>query len=110
MKNFKPGDLGEGKCYSMNDTDMFKEIKIQSAPNKSRTNDLWISLPLRYTTEQWETRCKMGRRLIRFMMTNFPPTASIGMSICGAQCNNDTNEEGNIEAWKSELKKLLFSE
>lgn len=84
MKNFKPGDLGEGKCYSMNDTDIFKEIKIQSAPNKSRTNDLWISLPLRYTTEQWETRCKMGRRLIRFMMTNFPPTASIGMSICGA--------------------------
>ena len=53
MKNFKPGDLGEGKCYSMNDTDIFKEIKIQSAPNKSRTNDLWISLPLRYTTEQW---------------------------------------------------------
>lgn len=49
---FKPGDLGEGKCYSMNDTDIFKEIKIQSAPNKSRTNDLWISLPLRYTTEQ----------------------------------------------------------
>ena len=52
----------------------------------------------------------MGRRLIRFIMTNFPPTASIGMSICGAKCNNDTNEEENIEAWKSELKKLLFSE
>ena len=43
-------------------------------------------------------------------MTNFPPTASIGMSICDAYCNNDTNEEENIEAWKSELKKLLFSE
>ena len=84
MKNFKPGDLGEEKCYSMNDTDIFKEIKIQCAPNKSRTNDLWISLPLRYTTEQWDTRCKMGRHLIRFTMTNFPLTASIGMSICGA--------------------------